>query len=167
MRKLNFLKTIVDYLWIISLITYPLLLLFSVISIFNNEVFDVPIKLYGNEIILDSVIHKIGFLILVFGFSLIVLAIYNFRKLLSLLQEKKIFETETSSLFYKIGQLIIYFSFIDLTVETILNFSKNNVIINIGFGTFLSFLALGLFFIVLSEVFKIGQKIKEQNELTI
>ncbi|WP_329805908.1 DUF2975 domain-containing protein [Flavobacterium facile] len=167
MRKLNFLKTIVDYLWMISLITYPLLLLFSIITIFNNEVFDVPIKLYGNEVILDSVIHKIGFLILVSGFSLVILAIYNFRKLLRLLQEKKIFETETSSLFYKIGQLIIYFSFIDIIVETILNLSKNNVILNIGFGTFLSFLSLGLFFIVLSEVFKIGQKIKEQNELTI
>ena len=167
MKKLNFLKTIVDYLWIISLITYPLLLLFSIISIFNNEIFDVPIKLYGNEVILDSAINKIGFLILVCGFSLIIFAIYNFRKLLKLLQEKKIFETETSSLFYKIGQFIVSFSFIDFIVETVLNLSKNNLIINFGFGTFLSLLSLGLFFIVLSEVFKIGQKMKEQNELTI
>lgn len=167
MKKLNFLKTIIDYLWIISIITYPLALFGSILMVFDKDIFDIPIKFYGKEIILDSLIHKVTFFITICSFSLIVFAIYNFRKLLKLLQEKKIFETETSSLFRKIGQLIIYFSFLDIIVETVLNLSKNNVIINIGFGTFLSFLSLGLFFIVLSEVFKIGQKIKEQNELTI
>jgi hypothetical protein len=45
--------------------------------------------------------------------------------------------------------------------------SKNNVSIQIGIGPFLYLMALGLFFKVLSEVFLIGKRIKEENELTI
>lgn len=167
MRKLNFLKAIVNYLWVITLIFYPLLVLFCIITLFDKDTFDIPIKFYGNEIILDSVINKICFLIFVLGFSFIVFAIYNFRKLLNLLQKKQIFEIETSLLFKKIGTLLVYFSFIDLIVETILNYSNHKVEINFGFGIFISFLSLGLFFLVLSEVFKIGQGMKEQNDLTI
>jgi len=45
--------------------------------------------------------------------------------------------------------------------------SQHEFGIDIGFGPFVYLLALGLFFTVLSEVFTIAKRIKEENDLTI
>ena len=44
MRKLNFLKGIVDFVWITMLITIPFLLFFIVMVLIESEPLDVPIK---------------------------------------------------------------------------------------------------------------------------
>lgn len=167
MRKLSILKAIVDYLWVLSMVVFPLIVIFSIVMVFDSDIIDIPIKTSGKEFILDTIWNKIAFLILTISFGLLLFALYKFRKLLQLFKDKKIFEVETALLFNEIGKLIIYYSFIDLFVEFLLKLSKNEIIINLGYGSFLSFLSLGLFFVVLGEVFKIGQRIKEQNELTI
>ena len=167
MRKLNFLKTIVDYIWIMSIIAYPLLIVFCIMLLISNEPIDLPFKISGNFIVVNTIWGKIGMVISLLNFGLMLYALYNFKILLNNFRKKLLFEVENYKLLDKIGNLIIYSSSLYLITELLLLISKNTVSIQIGFGPFLYLMALGLFFKVLSEVFLIGKRIKEDNELTI
>ena len=167
MRKLNFLKAIVDYIWILSIIFYPIIIIASIMLIIDQDIVDIPLKISGNTISLKTIWGKIALLVSVTNFGLALIALFNFKKLLSNFKRRLIFEIETYSLLRKIGQLIIYSSILYLISETFSRLSSDSVSIEFGFGPFMYLLSLGLFFIVLSEVFKIGKKIKEENELTI
>lgn len=167
MRKLNFLKTIVDYIWIISIICYPIIIVVCATMLISSNPIDLPIKIAGNSIELNTIWNKIGMIISLLNFGLMLYALYNFKILLNNFRKKLIFEVENYKLLEKIGNLIIYSSSLYLIAELLSSISKNNVSIQIGFGPFLYLMALGLFFKVLSEVFLIGKRIKEDNELTI
>ena len=167
MRKLNFLKTIVDYVWIMSIIAYPLLIVFCIMLLTSNEPIDIPIKISGNLIELNTVWSKIAMIISLLNFGLMLYSLYNFKMLLNNFRQKLIFEVETCNLLDKIGNLIIYSSVLYVITELLLIFSKSSVSIEFGFRPFLYLIALGLFFKVLSEVFLIAKRIKEENELTI
>jgi hypothetical protein len=167
MRKLNFLKTIVDYVWIMSIIAYPLLIVFCALMLISKEPIDIPIKISGNLIELNTVWSKIALIISLLNFGLMLYALYNFKMLLNNFRQKLIFDVDNSIFLDKIGNLIICSSSLYLIAELLSSISKNNVSIQIGFGPFLYLMALGLFFKVLSEVFLIGKRIKEENELTI
>ncbi|CAN1551042.1 Protein of unknown function DUF2975 [Flavobacteriaceae bacterium] len=167
MRKLNFLKTIVDYVWILSIICYPIIIVVCATMLISNNPIDFPIKINGNLIELDTIWNKIGLIISLLNFGLILYALYNFKIVLLNFKNKLIFEVENSMFLDKIGNLIIFSSSLYLITELLSSISKNNVSIQIGIGPFLYLMALGLFFKVLSEVFLIGKRIKEENELTI
>ena len=167
MKKLNFLKTIVDYIWILSIICYPLIIVVCATMLISNNPIDLPIKIAGNSIELNTFWNKIGLIISLLNFGLMLYALYNFKKVLLNFKIKLIFEVETCNLLDKIGNIIIYSSGLYVITELLLIFSKNSVSIEFGFGPFLYLMALGLFFMVLSEVFLIGKQIKEDNELTI
>ena len=167
MRKLNFLKTIVDYIWILSIICYPLIIVVCATMLISNNPIDLPIKIAGNSIELNTIWNKIGLIISLLNFGLMLYALYNFKIVLLNFKNKLIFEVENSMFLDKIGNLIIFSSSLYLITELLSSISKNNVSIQIGIGPFLYLMALGLFFKVLSEVFLIGKRIKEENELTI
>jgi hypothetical protein len=86
-------------------------------------------------------------------------------------QKKEIFKAEVIQNFNLIGKLIISSSLIShssLFIFTYIN--RDSVGFSIEFGSYDSFLisiSLGLFFMVISEVFKIAKNIKDENELTI
>ncbi len=167
MRKLNFLKTIVDYVWILSIICYPIIIVVCATMMISNNPIDFPIKIAGNLIELNTIWNKIELIISLLNFGLILYALYNFKIVLLNFKNKLIFEVENSMFLDKIGNLIIFSSSLYLITELLSSISKNNVSIQIGIGPFLYLMALGLFFKVLSEVFLIGKRIKEENELTI
>ena len=167
MRKLIFLKTIVDYLWIMSIIVYPLLIVFIGIILFSNEPFDIPINISGINIYTTTLCGKIGLVLSMVNFGIVLFALYNFKSLLNNFRKKIIFEENTYQLLDKIGNLVMLSASIYLISDLLGSFSKSKIGINLGFGPFLYLMALGLFFKVLSEVFIIGKRIKEDNELTI
>lgn len=167
MKKLNLLKAIVDYVWIMSLICYPLIIVASILLMVDSEAFSIPLKISGNEIELNTIWSKIALTISVANFGLILYALYNFKNLLNNFKGKLIFEKNTCLMLDKIGKLIICSSLVYATVEVIIRLSKEIVSIEFGFGPFLYLVSLGLFFIVLSEVFKIGKNIKDENDLTL
>ncbi len=167
MRKLIFLKTIVDYLWIMSIIVYPLLIVFIGIILFSNEPFDIPINISGINIYKTTLCGKIGLVLSMVNFGIVLFALYNFKSLLNNFRKKIIFEENTYQLLDKIGNLVMLSASIYLISDLLGSFSKSKIGINLGFGPFLYLMALGLFFKVLSEVFIIGKRIKEDNELTI
>lgn len=133
----------------------------------DKDVFDIPITFATGTINLSSSFGKIALVINVFNFGLLLYALYFFRKLLSSFLKRIIFEDTICLLLSKIGNLVILASFIQLFSDFITKLSKHEVGIEFGYGPFLYMLVLGLFFKVLSEVFKIAKTMKEENELTI
>ncbi|MGX7668810.1 DUF2975 domain-containing protein [Flavobacterium pedocola] len=167
MRKLNLLKTIVDYIWIMSILFYPVAIVVAIMMVIDKESIDIPVKIAGSEFLINSVGGKIAFLLGIVNFGLLLYALFHFKKLLANFKKLQIFETESYLLLKKTGQLVICSSLLHLAAETIGRVSENTVAIEFGFGPFLYLLSIGLFFVVLSEVFKIGKRIKEENELTV
>ena len=167
MKKLNLLKTIVDFIWIMSLIFFPLIILFSIMILIDKDTFDIPITFATGTIDLSNSFGKTALVINVINFGLLLYALYFFRKLLSRFMKRIVFEEEISFLLNKIGSTVIVASMVQLLSDFITKLSNHKVGIEFGYGPFLYLLALGLFFKVLSEVFKIGKNMKEDNELTI
>jgi hypothetical protein len=167
MRKLIFLKTIVDFIWIMSIIAFPLVIVFISIVLFSNEPIDIPINISGIDIDTTTVLGKIGVVLSLINFGVILYAIYNFKSLLNNFRKKLIFEVDCSQLLDKIGNLVIFSASLYLISDLLGAFSKSTISINLGFESFLYLMSLGLFLKVLSEVFIIGKRIKEDNELTI
>lgn len=163
MRKLVFLKTIVDYVWIMSLIAFPLLIVFIGFVLFSNEPIDVPINITGINIVATTFLGKLGLVVSAVNFGVILYGIYNFKVLLNNFKTKIIFEVVTFKLLDKIGNLVILSASLYLISDLLGAFSKSTISINLGFGPFLYLMSLGLFFKVLSEVFIIGKRIKEDN----
>ena len=91
MRKLNFLKGIVDFVWITMLITIPFLLFFIVMVLIDSEPLDVPIKVNGTILEVVDLRTKVLFGFLCISASLIIYGLFLFRKLLRLFQLKIIF----------------------------------------------------------------------------
>jgi magnesium-transporting ATPase (P-type) len=103
--------------------------------------------------------------------SLVLISIYCFylfRKTLRYFQQRKPFDSYVIITYNKIGNLLLFSGI----VGSILNFIfllvfKGKFMINIGLSPYLFVICLGLFFMVLSETFKIAKTAKEENELTI
>ena len=167
MKKLYILKTVVDFLWIISLFAFPLIIFLTIYFIWSDEVMDIPIQITTHEIDLTSKFGKIALAIGVLNSGLLLYAVFLFRKLLTNFRKRLIFETENMILFDKIGNLVLLASVVYIITDFVANTSINHLQINFGYGPFLYLLGLGLFFKVLAEVFKMGKNLKDENELTI
>jgi len=167
MRNLNLLKTIVNYMWIMSLIFYPIAVVISIMLLTSNEPFDIPLQISGNNIELNTVNSKIAFVIALLNYGLGIYILYLFKKLLNQFYNKLIFEEICFDLLREIGKYILYAAFINLLCEFLIKISKDKIGIQFGYGPFIYLIGIGLFFKVLAEVFKVGKRLKEQNELTI
>jgi hypothetical protein len=150
-----------------SIIAFPLLIVFIGFVLFSNEPIDVPINITGINIVATTFLGKLGLVVSAVNFGVILYGIYNFKVLLNNFKTKIIFEVVTFKLLDKIGNLVILSASLYLISDLLGAFSKSTISINLGFGPFLYLMSLGLFFKVLSEVFIIGKRIKEDNELTI
>lgn len=170
MRKLNILKSILDLFWFFSIIGIFSVLVFLPFYLFNSNI-DIPIKIKGQEIVSKTIFSKMIVFANVVSGVLFVYGIYLLRKVVSLFQKREIFNDEVVRLFNLIGQLIIASSLISNLSLFIYNVvEKNHVGFSLDLGSYDSFLisvSLGLFFMVISVVFKIAKSMKEENELTI
>ena len=72
MKKLNFLKGIVDFVWITMLVTIPFLLFFVGMVFFGNEPLDIPIEINGTTLEVVDFKSKLIFVFLIFSASLII-----------------------------------------------------------------------------------------------
>jgi hypothetical protein len=133
----------------------------------SNEPIDIPFQISGNNIELNTVTSKIAFIIALLNYGLGIYILYLFQKLLNQFYKKLIFEDICYDLLREIGKLILYSAFIYLLCEFLIQISKDKVSIQFGYGPFIYLIGIGLFFKVLAEVFKVGKRLREQNELTI
>ena len=170
MRKLNVLKTVLDFFWVFSLIGVVALIIFVPFYLFSAD-FDIPVKIKGQEIKSQTVFSKIVVLINVISGLLFFYGIYLLRKVVKLFQKREIFNNEVIVNFNLIGKLIIVSSIMSSLSLYVFNvFERNNIGLSLDFASYDSVLisiSLGLFFMVISEIFKISKTMKEESELTI
>ena len=166
MRKLNFLKGIVDFVWITMLITIPFLLFFVGMVLFSNEPLDIPIEINGTTLEVVDFKSKLIFVFLIISVSLIIYGLFLFRKLLRLFQLRVIFDSEIVMLLKRIGFVIILSAFLGGIPNFISELLNNNISLSLGLNPFVLLFSLGLFFLVLSEVVFIAKHLKEENDLT-
>lgn len=170
MRKLNILKTILDLFWVFSLIAVVGIVIFLPFYLFSSDM-DITVKIKGQEIPNQNAFTKIIVFINVVSALIFLYSIYLLRKVVGLFQKREIFKNEVVKLFNLIGKLIVISSIISNVSVFIYNMiERNHLGLSLDFGSYDSFLisvSIGLFFMVISEVFKIAMNIKEESELII
>jgi len=167
MRKLLILKTIIDILWIIS-IPILLIILFIIPYIFlSDDLTSIPIKINGNTISHVDFISKCVLSIMVASTLMVLYCISLFKKILLLFSQKRMFDDSVLIYLNKIGVLLMSFSIINIFCSFIYNLILNKVSFKISISSLILTLSLGLFFMVLSEIFKIAKDQKEENDLTV
>ena len=168
MRKLTILKTIVDLFWILSLITTPILLFFIAFILTNSSKDGIPIRIQGILYDEHNLSTKVLLIVTVISYIIIIYTIYQFKKVLREFQKTKIFSEIVFIGFNKMGiSLIIGAILTGISSLLYPIFSKSKLELSFDLSPFILMLCFGLFFLVLSEIFKIAKHTKEENELTI
>lgn len=102
------------------------------------------------------------------GYAGIIYIIYILRKLVISLDSGNLFTKFQCTGFSLVGQLIIWLVILSAVVEFVLKlFFVSRLEVETSFPDFWLFLALGTFFIVLSQVFDKARLMREENELTV
>jgi len=170
MKKLQILKALLDLFWFFSLISAIGILIFIPLFLTGNAG-DIPVKIKGQEIVNDDLFSKIIIIVNILSGLLFVYSVYLLRKIVSYFQKRDIFNADVIGYFGLIGKLIIASALISNIALFIFNAVKRNHLgLSLDFGGYDSFIlsiCLGLFFMVIGEVFKIAKNMKEENELTI
>lgn len=167
MRKLYLLKAIIDFVWIMALISVPFLLIFVGYLLISNEPFDIPITTNGIKITVLDLNAKIALFFATLSYLVLFYGLYLIKNLLRLFQLKIIFDNKIIFYFNRIGNLLILSGFVSGIPAFFYKVAQGEIKIEIGANPFLYLISLGLFFTVLAEVFKMGKQLKEENELTI
>ena len=167
MKKINILKTIVDLLWIFSM---PVVLIIIGVSFttFFIDLSDLNIELNTINMNQNDLFSKILFVVSSLNYLLLIVALYFFRKVLTNFVRVRVFEEVVISSFKKIGNLLTFSGFISLIISIIGKiYFEQKVSLEFGLNQHLVLICLGLFFLVLSEIFKIAKNAKQENDLTI
>ena len=170
MKKINILKAIVDLLWIFSM---PVVLIiigisFTTFFIDLSDLSDLSITINTLDFNPNSTLSKILFVISSLNYLLLIVALYFFRKVLTNFVRVRVFEEVVISSFKKIGNLLTFSGFISLIISIIGKiYFEQKVSLEFGLNQHLVLICLGLFFLVLSEIFKIAKNAKQENDLTI
>ena len=167
MRKINILKAIVDLIWIFSMPIVLVILGFS-IALFFVDLGELNIKINSVNFNSDTLFSKTLLVISALNYLLIIAALYFFRKILNYFIRVKIFEEKVIKSFKKTGNLLSVSGIISLTVSMISKiYFDQKIALEFGLNQHLVIICLGLFFLILSEVFKIAKNQKQENDLTI
>ncbi|MEC4003316.1 DUF2975 domain-containing protein [Flavobacterium sp. SUN052] len=171
MRKLQILRTLIDIFWLFSIIAVIGMVIFIPFMFLSKEVIDIPLKINGELIKIDTITKKLILVVVVISYFIFAYGIFLFRKVLSLFQRRIVFDDTVIILLDKVGKCFLVASILTSVSLLFYNiFTKNkdfSIEFGGGFSSFLFTASLGLFFMVLSEVFKISKNIKEENDLTI
>ncbi len=171
MKKLSLLKAIIDYIWIITCIPLSIILPFFCIYMFIDS--SVLSFVFSNNIIgtktsiLSLQYFSIGVILTIFT---ALYCFYLFRKTLVYFKNAMPFHTSVIYNFNIIGQLLIAVSLVSimlLILFVVVLHQEFNFVTNLGIIPYLVLLSLGLFFMILSQVFKMAKHTKQENDLTI
>jgi hypothetical protein len=148
----------------------PVILIIIGISFatFFVDLNDLSITINALDFNANSTLSKILFVISSLNYLLLIVALYFFRKVLTNFLRVRVFEEVVISSFKKIGNLLTFSGFISLILSTIGKiYFEQKVSLEFGLNQHLVIICLGLFFLVLSEIFKIAKNSKQENDLTI
>ena len=169
MRKIYFLRAVLELMLLFSVMGAVVLLITTFFMLTDTD-WNIPFIVNGVSTTPDSFASKILFVVTVLGYLLFVYAIYLFKKIVNLFINQKIFDDITIKNLGIIGKIFIIITLVINSIEFVIKVTtthKTEIVISSGFDSFLFTIAIGLFFIIMSEVFKIAKNLKEENELTI
>lgn len=169
MRKLSILKTLIDLAFFFSCIAILGIVIFIPLLILGYAD-DIPLKLKGEEIIATDWQTKLILIFVAISSLFFTYSIYLLRKTITFFIQKDLFNEKVIRYFSIIGKCLVTSSLL-MTVPFFFynTIHRNNLGISFdcGFDSPLLAISLGLFFMVLSEVFRIAKNLKEENDLTL
>lgn len=169
MRKLTILKSLIDFIWFVTCIPAILFLMFFAVYIFiEPEALNLILDTEDSVIEVSTItIQLFGLLFIALGLVTIY-CVYLFRKTLRYFQKVKPFHEEVIANFYKLGYLL---SGVGIASSVLFFLARlifeSEFKIQLGLSPYVMLICLGLFFMVLSEVFKVAKYAKEENDLTV
>ncbi|QEE48550.1 DUF2975 domain-containing protein [Flavobacterium alkalisoli] len=166
MKRLSTLKTITDILFVLAVIPAIFGLPFILMAAIMPE--RIPFKLNGDEFAtINGAELIISLLVIYLSYALAVYALYLFKKVLESFKKKRFFDEVVILSFNQMGKALLLSWTIGILPSLYYNLVDGSIKISIGFSDSLFTLGLGFFFIVLSDVFLMAKKQKEENDLTI
>ena len=168
MRKVKILKAIIDLIWWTSIIGL-IVLVFIIIGVLTDFIPVSPnarFTTYGIDSDKLSFFQKSLLTILNLINLLIIYCIYLFRQVVHNFNSLKIFDEIIIKNFNKIGICLLIIGVFRLLNDFLTPIIMENHL-KLELGVSIGIIALGLFSIILSEVFVVAKKATEENDLTI
>ncbi|WP_299382620.1 DUF2975 domain-containing protein [uncultured Lacinutrix sp.] len=169
MKKLNILKSLVDFIWIFTCIPLILLLLFVSVFVFiDSSITEAVLNVDTSEVANSSASVIITTLVLATVLLIGIYCFYLFRKTLRYFQQRKPFHDYVIATYHKMGNLLVATGIVATVLFFVIKLIfESRFEIHLGLTPYVFIVCLGLFFMVLSEIFKIAKTAKQENDLTI
>lgn len=161
MKRLALLKTIITILFVLCIIA----LFFAVPFILVAAVMpgQIPFDINGHPATQLGIETILVMLALAIGFAFFTFALYLFRKLLALFEKKKFFHDDVIKNLDQTGYaILIGYGICAVALFIYSTLVEGSMEIKFGISSVFS-ICLGLFFMVLSDVFAMVKKSKEEN----
>lgn len=169
MRKLNILKACIDlafYLSCLTVFAFVIFIPFAILGYMDG----IPINIQGRELIIDNWQAKLVLVFVLISSLFFLYGIFLLRKTIALFIKKDVFNVEVIKNLNTIGISVVTSTLL-MVIPSFLysafHRTKFGFKLESGFESPLLIISLGLFFMILSEVFKIAKKLKEENDLTL
>ena len=169
MRKLFVLRTCIDFAFYISCLTVLVMIIFIPIAILGFAD-GIPFKMEAREIIIENWQSKLLLVFVLTSSLFFVYSIYLLRKTVVLFIKGDVFNEQVINNFRSIGLCVISSTLLFVIPSFIYNAIHSGEVglsFELGFDSPLLVISLGLFFMVLSEVFQKAKNLKEENDLTL
>lgn len=170
MRKIFILRALLQFMVFFMTMGAVGLLIIIPVFLFNSDG-DLPVKISGNIIDVNTVGGKVLLVIGGIAYFLYVYAVFLLKKTIDLFIKRLLFDDEVIKKLNLIGKIFVavalminipaFFSsvFFNQHIDfNLTSYYSDSMLFNV---------AIGLFFMILSEVFKIAKNLKEENELTV
>lgn len=167
MRKLHILKSLVDFLFITTSCVVPFLILgIPAVFILSENITSDFLKINITESI--TILHKVFFAIFLLSYLLIYYTIYKFRLVLNEFVRARIFTEKVIANLKSAGNILMIAGLLMIISEVGLKLViESKISFDFGISTHYLCICFGLFFVVLSEIFKVSKNMKQENDLTI
>ncbi len=167
MRKLKILKSLIDFIFIITSCIIPFFIIGIPLLFFISDIGN--FKVIGLDFTQGvSLWSKVFIALFMLAYILIYYAIKKFRDVLQDFVRARVF-TEKVIANFAVSSKVLFVAGILMFIAGIgFNIVEKSKI-NLEFGITTNYLCIcfGLFFLVLSEIFKASKELKQENDLTI
>ena len=168
-KKIDMLRVFIEFLWILGIIAAPFILILIGMALFNNSLTGkLNIQIHGMFIEKFTEMSRYIIIIPMIAYLISIYCLYLFRRILKHLKKQELYHDFVVSKMNTIGLLLILIAIINrIPVSIYKKVDDSKYSFEIGYNSFFTMLCLGLFFMVLSEIFKIAKMQKEENDLTV
>jgi len=169
MRKIKILKAIVDFIWWTSIIGGTVIffiligIIIGIIPVSPN--FRYSVSGINTESL--TLIEQIILITLNLVNLLIIYCLYLFRQIVHSFNSLKIFDLLIIKNFNRIGFCLIIVGVAYVLNNFLTHIFNSAIHLKLEFGIGIGCISLGLFSIILSEIFTIAKSAKQENDLTI